>query len=628
MTDRYDQDLLLDYLEGDLDVAARAQVDQMLATDPPLAALMQSLAADRAMMRAIPAEDAPGDLSFDLVQGLERRMLLDAPQVEAGGPIPISRGKGMPPPAGGRRWGRIVGLTGMAAAIAFAAGAVIWFDQFANPLSQTALEMGQANAPTADTMESGAESEEALARDNAGEALTSGAIAPGARGGGLDTTTPGAARNALNEDPASLAERARQAMLDGAAADRAELLEASPAPDTPPGISNDTNPLDLAQPAAVLANVTITAFAPDQALRIESDNQQASMAEVLDWCVRNGVPIVEPQVAYEPDAAAPGEPQIAILIEQAQLDELLTDLNRATIEQRVNRQRAIVDPADEAYYQQARTAPHDAGAAADALDDQVGDNEDASPTIVELRVPEDLGDAVQTRLNVANTLMYSNRAELALAAQRDAEVIRNQQIADESPAAMSRRGGGVGGDEGAQGPGQADDAGGQRSHPFDRNRGGAARGGSRAGDVDGPGGAATETETDQPAERFADGTDEGVEESADDAATPMPEAQEDADNTDEPDANDLEQPGTAPDGGDAMGLDEAEEDTEDAGPPARGNWLLPQVPLAPSTPIWTDPPTAQLVPIVFVRRMLEEATPIESETAPAQAAEPDDAVEE
>ena len=48
MLDRYDQDLLLDYLEDELDADRRAQLDKMLAEDPQLAGLLHEMALDRA----------------------------------------------------------------------------------------------------------------------------------------------------------------------------------------------------------------------------------------------------------------------------------------------------------------------------------------------------------------------------------------------------------------------------------------------------------------------------------------------------------------------------------------------------------------------------------------------------
>ncbi|MEM9416067.1 MAG: hypothetical protein AAGA29_11420 [Planctomycetota bacterium] len=609
MTDRYDQDLLLDYLEGDLDPAARAQVDQMLAGDPQLASLMQSLAQDRAMLREMPAEDAPGDLSFDLVQGLERRMLLDAPQVEAGGPIPIGRGRGMAPPTGGVRWGRIVGLTGMAAAIALAAGAVIWFDRF-NPLSQTALELGQpTNTPAAGEAEPADSAADALMLSELDNATAGGS-------GAFDDTTPGsltspgtsALHGVHDENPASLAERARRAMLDGAA-NRAGGPSVSSAAGAP-GRPDEADTLELSPPESPIPSVTITAFTPDQALRIESDNQETSKAEVLEWCLRNGVPIVEPQLDRAAEQAQADAPPIAILIEPTQLDALLSDLNRETIQQQQNRQRAIIDPADESYYQQAEAVPHLADEDAEAFDTTRLGNDDASPAIVELRVPADLGDAVQTRLNVANTLLYSNRAELALAAQRDAEVIRNQQIADETQADVPPA---VGGDDANDlADPEPDGAGDFRVTPgYPLNRHSGAQRGSES-----------------------PGQDEAALPAADDTATPTPEAMEEPHAAQASDTDDQAVPDGQADDDDATQVDavaaESEGDTTDAQPPARGNWLLPQVPLAPSTPIWTDPPTAQLVPLVFVQRLLDEAEPIQAdaEATPAQPIEPDEAIEE
>jgi len=78
-------------------------------------------------------------------------MLLDESLGQTG-PIPIARNRGLPSePARGRGWGRVAGLTGLAASVAIAAGVVVYMLEY--PLQQTANRMadqpGQGEASTA-----------------------------------------------------------------------------------------------------------------------------------------------------------------------------------------------------------------------------------------------------------------------------------------------------------------------------------------------------------------------------------------------------------------------------------------------------------------------------------------------
>ena len=556
MTDRYDQDLLLDYLEGDLDPAARAQVDQMLASDPALSSLMQSLAEDRTQLRAMPAEQAPGNLNFDLVQGLERRMLLDAPQVEpAAGPIPIARGHDMAPPVNGWRWGRIVGLTGMAAAIAMAAGLVIWFDQI-NPLSQTAFKMSAPAQESAGVQAPTDQAAESLAAGETGNELSNLQLdttpaAPGTTGNIADHPGPearladnaGADRSRARNGggaPEALDMEERQATPSAIDASVADVVAGAGAGAPTAAATRGGRAGGDAQPFALEPTISISALAPDQSLRIETDDPDTSKAQVLDWCLRNGVPIVEPQAdaalaqADAPDEA-PAQAPIAILIEQPQLDALLHEMNRDTAARRTNRQRAVVGEADDSFYNQPQDAlrPAQLEAFAD------GDAQTQTPQLVELRVPEDLGDEQLTRQNIDNTWIYQNRADFANTDQREAQ---------ETLAAL---------------------------------------------DAD-----ADDTDPLPP----ADNTEDENAVAADGAAHAEHEALPGEEGT--------------PQGPMADALEES--DQLPAAP--RGNWLLTQVPLASTTSIWNDPPRALLVPVIFVRRMTEEAEPAApADDAPADA---------
>jgi len=80
MSQRYDQDLILAYVEDELGEAARQRFEQQLEQDPRLQTLVRQLVEDRRHLRRVAAQAAPVGL-MDRAQGvLERQMLLgDAP---------------------------------------------------------------------------------------------------------------------------------------------------------------------------------------------------------------------------------------------------------------------------------------------------------------------------------------------------------------------------------------------------------------------------------------------------------------------------------------------------------------------------------------------------------------------
>jgi len=76
MIDRYDENLLLGYIEGELSPSDRAQLEAMLQRDPQLNQLLRDIVADRQAVRQLP-DEAPGeDLVEAAMQQIERRMLL------------------------------------------------------------------------------------------------------------------------------------------------------------------------------------------------------------------------------------------------------------------------------------------------------------------------------------------------------------------------------------------------------------------------------------------------------------------------------------------------------------------------------------------------------------------------
>src|SRR5690349_20048610 len=70
------------YVDGELDAAGRAEVEQHLATNPQHRALMQELAAQRPILASLPRAKAPEDLLESVQNQLERSALLDGPQSE------------------------------------------------------------------------------------------------------------------------------------------------------------------------------------------------------------------------------------------------------------------------------------------------------------------------------------------------------------------------------------------------------------------------------------------------------------------------------------------------------------------------------------------------------------------
>ncbi|HEX7009496.1 MAG TPA: hypothetical protein VF184_05910 [Phycisphaeraceae bacterium] len=76
MSDRYDADTLLGYLEGDLPQEEQARFEALLAQDAQLRRLVSQLQEDRSILRSLPQEDPPAHLLEGVIHHLERRMLL------------------------------------------------------------------------------------------------------------------------------------------------------------------------------------------------------------------------------------------------------------------------------------------------------------------------------------------------------------------------------------------------------------------------------------------------------------------------------------------------------------------------------------------------------------------------
>lgn len=81
--DRYNEELFLGYLEGDLTPEQIAEFEKLLAEDARLRNLVAQLVLDRHRLRKLPDEEAPVEVMDAVDRSMERRMLLGAtPQAE------------------------------------------------------------------------------------------------------------------------------------------------------------------------------------------------------------------------------------------------------------------------------------------------------------------------------------------------------------------------------------------------------------------------------------------------------------------------------------------------------------------------------------------------------------------
>jgi hypothetical protein len=105
-----DPNLILGYVEDELDAAERAQVEARLAEDAALAERVRGMREDRAALRALPEEKPPFDLADAAIAQLERQMLTEMdPQTPTPAP---------PAPSPGWRIGPWLAYGGIAAVLA------------------------------------------------------------------------------------------------------------------------------------------------------------------------------------------------------------------------------------------------------------------------------------------------------------------------------------------------------------------------------------------------------------------------------------------------------------------------------------------------------------------------------
>jgi len=114
MSDPYDQDLFLSYLEGELTPQDEGRFEVIMGKDDRLRRLVTQLQADRQMLRTLPQAEVPPGLMDPVRERLERDMLLGDVSAQETEP---QRSSGT--------WGRWAAYSGVAALVAISATVVL-----------------------------------------------------------------------------------------------------------------------------------------------------------------------------------------------------------------------------------------------------------------------------------------------------------------------------------------------------------------------------------------------------------------------------------------------------------------------------------------------------------------------
>ncbi len=293
MTQRYDENLILAYLEGDMNADEKARFETMLAGDEPLRQLVQSLADDRAALRNLPAQVPPSDLMQPVHERLERNMLLDNPAADTA--LPIARHR--------NRVSRLLALTALAALLMFVVGLVlhIWVFTFnlhdPSPLTQPSTQsLAKRSDPIADAPASLAHKSTTDASSRADNAVidTSPAAAPlfqpSAGTGLVSTSVPG------DNIPQPLAMNSNRSLASVAALESPTAPNPSTSPPiatvtaSPPSVSSAS----IASPSAPTLELlpspdtdALSAADLTQRVQVITADVQAAQAELREWVIAN-----------------------------------------------------------------------------------------------------------------------------------------------------------------------------------------------------------------------------------------------------------------------------------------------------------------------------------------------------
>ena len=306
MADRYDQNLILEYVEGDLPPAQRVRFEAMLADDPVLRELTHQLATDRAALRDLPDEQPPAQLLEDAMHRLERGMLLGDDPAESA----FTTGRTHP-----RRFylGRVLAYGSMAAVLVMTGGILVatltgvdlletaerysradrWMGSDASPQRQLAMR----ESSTADDARDNSRTAEPDPRDTDPSTLASSeSAAPDATGDG----------DAADTLPSLAARSAGRASLS---ADRSADVATS-------------------SPTAMTARARPSSAGEPLRIQVTADDPNQVQQDLRDWAVRHQAMVVEPGIGMRP-----GEPMVVQLADASQVPQLIDYLNRADTRQ-------------------------------------------------------------------------------------------------------------------------------------------------------------------------------------------------------------------------------------------------------------------------------------------------------
>ncbi len=174
MLERYDPNLILDYIEGDLSPAERAGFEQLLVQDRQLQVLVDELLEDRRALRQMPLEKAPLEVLDRVQQRMERNMLLDAVPRHAEDMAVVRR----------FRMGRLVAYGSLAAMVLFSA--LMMYRTLAPWNDMPAITNGSNGLATADS--------DRAEQDRLAMAQPEGSVALAERPGTLTPSEPLALR--------------------------------------------------------------------------------------------------------------------------------------------------------------------------------------------------------------------------------------------------------------------------------------------------------------------------------------------------------------------------------------------------------------------------------------------------
>ena len=387
-------------------------------------------------------------------------MLLDEP-IDETGPIPMSRGRGLDhEPVRSISWGRVVGLTGLAASVALAAGIVVVM--LDNPLDRTAAELAASPGPEA-------------AENDEHSALADAAAPTGAALEGVvaeDSTNTAALARTTDDAARITTEGTIDNPLDDADPDRLALGPEAPRPHTrTPGVP------ELGLPGEPEADAPLESFAfgstaaisviqPRQQLVLLTESPEVSLEQLFEFCVANGIPIVQPeQLARRDEAvggnfnnepaaaigavveeAAGGDTQVAfddyaLLINESQLDTLVRDFNndvtidpgRAGKGSLISNQAAVLAelPDDNAYRYGAppeRKAIPDVQEQSDEAELVAKQRaEFTEQQAIPLQLPKDLGSAYANTRNAYNLQQTQQRASYTQQDDTDAAIVERTE---------------------------------------------------------------------------------------------------------------------------------------------------------------------------------------------------------